>query len=42
MAFPQSFMDELVARSDIVDIVGSYVPADCQGRELLGLLPLPQ
>ena len=25
MAFPQSFMDELVARSDIVDVVGSYV-----------------
>ena len=25
MAFPQSFLDELVARSDIVDVVGSYV-----------------
>ena len=25
MAFPQSFMDELTARSDIVDVVGSYV-----------------
>ena len=28
MAFPQSFMDELIARSDIVDVVGSYVSAD--------------
>ena len=26
MAFPQSFLDELIARSDIVDVVGSYVP----------------
>ena len=25
MAFPQSFLDELIARSDIVDVVGSYV-----------------
>lgn len=42
MAFPQSFMDELVARSDIVDICRQLCAADCQGRELLGLLPLPQ
>ena len=25
MPFPQSFLDELIARSDIVDVVGSYV-----------------
>ena len=25
MPFPQNFLDELLARSDIVDIVGSYV-----------------
>ena len=25
MPFPQSFLDELMARSDIVDVVGSYV-----------------
>ena len=32
MAFPQSFLDELAARKDILDVVGSYVS--------LGLLPL--
>lgn len=25
MPFPQSFLDELIARNDIVDVVGSYV-----------------
>ena len=42
MPFPQSFLDELIARNDIVDVVGSYVSPDAQGRQLLGLLPLPQ
>ena len=31
MAFPQSFLDELVARSDIVDVVGSYVALTKKG-----------
>ena len=35
MAFPQSFMDELVARSDRVDIVGSYVPLTAKGGKPL-------
>jgi len=39
MAFPQSFMDELVARSDIVDIVGSYVQLSRKGSNLFGLCP---
>ncbi|MBE6963557.1 MAG: DNA primase [Ruminococcaceae bacterium] len=39
MAFPQSFMDELVARSDIVDVVGSYVQLNRKGSNLFGLCP---
>ena len=39
MAFPQSFMDELIARSDIVDVVGSYVQLTRKGGNLLGLCP---
>ena len=39
MAFPQSFMDELVARSDIVDVVGSYVQLSRKGANLFGLCP---
>ena len=39
MAFPQSFMDELVARSDIVDIVGSYVPLVSKGGSYWGCCP---
>ena len=33
MAFPQSFLDELVARSDIVDVVGCYVAPDEKGQQ---------
>ena len=36
--FPQSFMDELTARNDIVDVVGSYVQLTRKG----GNLSLPQ
>ncbi len=36
MAFPQSFMDELTARSDIVDVVGSYVQLTRKGSNLFG------
>ena len=39
MAFPQSFMDELVARNDIVDVVGSYVQLTRKGSNLFGLCP---
>ncbi len=39
MAFPQSFMDELTARCDIVDIVGSYVQLNRKGSNLFGLCP---
>ena len=31
MPFPQSFLDELIARSDIVDVVGSYVTLQAKG-----------
>ena len=40
MAFPQSFLDELVARCDIVDVVSSYVPLTKRsGSNLFGLCP---
>ena len=42
MAFPQSFMDELIARSDIADVVGSYVHLTRKGGNLLGPVSLPQ
>ena len=39
MAFPQSFLDELIARSDIVDVVGSYVQLQRKGANFFGLCP---
>ena len=39
MPFPQSFLDELMARSDIVDVVGSYVQLTRKGANLFGLSP---
>ncbi len=37
--FPQSFLDELLARSDIVDVVGSYVSLTSRGGSLWGCCP---
>ena len=39
MAIPQHFLDELVARSDIADVVGSYVQLSRKGANLFGLCP---
>ena len=39
MAFPQSFLDELIAHSDIVDVVSSYVQLTRKGSNLFGLCP---
>ena len=39
MAFPQSFLDELMSRSDIADVVGSYVQLTRRGSNLFGLCP---
>ena len=39
MAFPQSFMDELIARCDIVDVVSGYVQLTRRGANLFGLCP---
>ena len=39
MPFPQSFLDELIARSDIVDVVSSYVQLTRKGSNLFGLCP---
>ena len=39
MAFPQSFMDELIARNDIVDVVGGYVTLQAKGGSFWGCCP---
>lgn len=39
MAFPQSFIDELVARNPIEDVVGRYVNLKRSGANLFGLCP---
>ena len=39
MSFPASFLDELIARSDIVDVVSDYVHLTKKGRNLFGLCP---
>ena len=39
MAFDQRFLDELTARSDIVDVVGGYVSLTQRGAEYWGCCP---
>lgn len=39
MAFPQSFIDELIARNPIEDVVGQYVTLRRSGANLFGLCP---
>lgn len=39
MAFPQNFLDELIARNDIVDVVSNYVQLSRKGSNLFGLCP---
>ncbi len=39
MALPQSFLDELIARSPIVDVVGQYVSLQRRGGRYFGLCP---
>ena len=39
MAFPQRFLDELIDRSDIVDVVSSYVALTRKGGNYFGLCP---
>ena len=39
MAFPQSFMEELTARNDIVDVVGGYVPLVSKSGSYWGCCP---
>ena len=36
---PQNFLDELIARNDIADVVGSYVTLQQKGGNLFGLCP---
>ena len=39
MAFPQSFLDEVIARNDILDVVSSYVHLTKKGGNYFGLCP---
>ena len=39
MAFPPSFLDELVARNPIEDVVGRYVNLKRSGSNMFGLCP---
>ena len=40
MAFPENFLNELIAKNDIVDVVGSYVNLTKRsGQNLFGLCP---
>ena len=39
VAIPQSFIQELLARADVVDIVGRYVPLKKGGANFMGLCP---
>ena len=39
MAFPQAFIDELIARNPIEDVVGRYVTLKRSGANLFGLCP---
>ncbi len=39
MAFSQSFLDELIARNDIVDVVGGYVSLTSKGGSYWGCCP---
>ena len=39
MAFPPAFLDELVARNPIEDVVGQYVSLKRSGGNLFGLCP---
>ena len=39
MAFPARFLDELIARSDIVDVISDYVQLKKKGSTLFGLCP---
>jgi len=40
MALPVAFKDELVARSDIVDVVSDYVTLTPKGGSFWGLCPM--
>ena len=42
MAFPASFIDELVQRNPIEDVVGQYVNLKRSGGNLFGLCPFPR
>ena len=41
MAFPRSFLEELVARNDILDVVGGYVTLQPKCGSYWGGCPFP-
>ena len=36
---PQSFIDDLIARADIIDVVGARVPLKKRGKEYIACCP---
>ncbi|MDE0280908.1 MAG: CHC2 zinc finger domain-containing protein, partial [Gammaproteobacteria bacterium] len=36
---PQSFLDELITRTDIVELINSYVPLKKKGKEFMACCP---
>ena len=40
MAFPDAWLDELLAKNDIVSVISSYMELKPKGRRLWGLCPL--
>jgi DNA primase len=39
MAIPQGFIDELLSRVDLVEVIGRYVPLKRTGANFSGLCP---
>lgn len=37
--YPSTWVDDVLARADIVDIVSAYLPLKRQGRNYIGLCP---
>jgi DNA primase len=39
MSIPQTFIDDLLSRTDIVEVVGRHVPLKKAGANFVGLCP---
>ena len=41
MYYPDEVIEDVRARSDIVDVISSYLPLKKQGRDYFGVCPFP-